>query len=248
MIKIKLVTSSLLLFALLSFWVAVNLYVDNRPQEPRLLYISKYYKPEDFIVPLPDEVERPTPVILEDTLGYKIKHALDGVEVHYQTTRLEYKGRYFITAYCNCSKCCTYANQPTASGVYPHYADYEHRYDEPTTCAIDRKIHSFGTTFYLKSMDRVYIGEDTGNGVKGKHLDLYFTDHASVEAFGSHYEDVYDLIIEEHSFVIDYDLTHPPAEHPKYPYWQRKLHYELFGYDLEQRGFGKREEFRKTNK
>lgn len=245
MIKIKVLTLSLLLFALICFCIAVNLYIDNRPQEPRLLYISKYFSREDFIVDLP-EVERPIYHDYKDTIGYKIKHSADGIEVHYQTTRLKYKGRYFITAYCNCSKCCTYANQATASGIYPHYADYENRYTEPTTCAIDRKIHSFGTTFYLKSMDRVYIGEDTGSGVKGYHLDLYFTDHASVEAFGSHYEDVYDLIIEEHSYIIDYDATHPHGyDHPKYPYWKRNLYYELFGYDLEKKGLGKREDFKK---
>lgn len=236
MIKVKTITLSLLLFALICFCIAVNLYIDNRPQEPRLLYISKYFSREDFIVDLPDKVERPKPVILENTLGYKIKHGLDGITVTWQTTRLEYKGRYFITAYCNCSKCCTYANQATASGIYPHYADYENRYTEPTTCAIDRKIHSFGTTFYLKSMDRVYIGEDTGNGVKGYHLDLYFTDHSSVEAFGSHYEDVYNLIIEDHSYIWNEDIAHPQTPRPRFQYWKRNLYYELFGYDIEKEG------------
>lgn len=233
--KIKSLTAALMVLSLIFFEIAIILYID-RPQEWRLLYISKVFSPQDFVCTLPDEVERVDPINLEETLYYKISHALDGIEVSWQTTRLEYKGRYYITAYCNCSKCCTYANQPTASGVYPHYADYENRYTEPTTCAIDRKIHSFGTTFYLESMDRVYIGEDTGNGVKGYHLDLYFPDHSYVQSYGSHFENVYDLIIEDHSYIWNDDLAHPKMEHPRFYSWQRKLHYELFGYDIETEG------------
>lgn len=99
-------------------------------------------------------------------------------------------GTYYITAYCSCSKCCWPSTNMTASGTTCHYEDNPR---EPTTCAIDRKLHSFGDTFYLKSEGRMYVAEDTGSAVKGKHIDLYFPDHSYVQSYGSHYETVYTV-------------------------------------------------------
>lgn len=104
----------------------------------------------------------------------------------YEVRELEELGSYYVTAYCNCSKCCTYANQATASGVFPHY---EEDPDTPTTCAIDPKLHSFGEVFLVDG--KTYIAEDTGSAVKGRHLDLFFDDHSAVESFGSYYTTVY---------------------------------------------------------
>ena len=57
----------------------------------------------------------------------------------------------------------------TASGATCHKGN-------PTTCAIDPKLHDFGDLFYIAEFDQVYVAEDTGSAVKGKHLDLYFWD------------------------------------------------------------------------
>ena len=244
MYKVKTLAVMLTAFALLCVQYAVIIY-EQKPQEWQLYPVFEdQFLPGDMVVPIPDEIDRPETLDLTKTLSYKVRHALDGVEVHYTTTRLESKGWYFITAYCSCSKCCYPSTNYTASGVQCHYADYEHRYDEPTTCAIDRSIHSFGDTFYLKSEDRVYVAEDTGSAVKGRHIDLYFPDHSYVQSYGSHWEEVYDLIIEEHSYIWNGDLAHPQTEHPRFPYWKTQLYFELFGYNLEEKGLGKREEFR----
>ena len=77
--------------------------------------------------PTPSPTATPTPVIYEEIT----------VKVRYK----ESLGSYFITSYCpyECG-----GSWQTASGATCHRADYEDRLKDPTTCAIDRKIHSFG--------------------------------------------------------------------------------------------------------
>lgn len=75
-------------------------------------------------------------------------------------------GKYYITGYTSIE--CG-GSTMTASGATVHKGD-------PTTCAIDPKLHDFGDLFYIPYFDQVYVAEDTGSAVKGKHLDLYFYD------------------------------------------------------------------------
>ena len=239
MYKVKTLAVMLTAFALLCVEYAVIVY-EQKPQEWELRRIYNDYKAEDMKAPIPDKINRPEPPDITATLSYQVRHGLDGLEIHYTTTRLESKGTYYITAYCSCSKCCYPSTNYTASGMECHYADYEQRYDEPTTCAIDRQIHSFGDTFYLASEDRVYIAEDTGSAVKGRHIDIYFPDHRYVQSYGSHWEEVYDLIVEDHYYIFGDSFAYSQPEHPRFYYWQRKTHYEFFGYDIEEYGLGGR--------
>ena len=75
-------------------------------------------------------------------------------------------GKYYITGYTSIE--CG-GSTMTASGATVHKGN-------PTTCAIDPKLHDFGDLFYIPYFDQVYVAEDTGSAVKGKHLDLYFYD------------------------------------------------------------------------
>lgn len=75
-------------------------------------------------------------------------------------------GKYYITGYTSVE--CG-GSTMTASGATVHKGN-------PTTCAIDPKLHDFGDLFYIPYFDQVYVAEDTGSAVKGKHLDLYFYD------------------------------------------------------------------------
>lgn len=75
-------------------------------------------------------------------------------------------GKYYITGYTSVE--CG-GSTMTASGATVHKGDQ-------TTCAIDPKLHDFGDLFYIPYFDQVYVAEDTGSAVKGKHLDLYFYD------------------------------------------------------------------------
>ena len=226
---------ALLSLALIFIEFAVIIY-EHKPCEWILYKVFDGFRAKDMECELPKEISKARAFRYEDSLSYKIRHYMDGKEITYTTTELRSKGWYFITAYCSCSKCCYPSTNLTASGVACHYASYENRYSEPTTCAIDRKLHSFGETFYLKSEDRVFVAEDTGSAVLGKHIDIYFPDHSMVASYGSHWEEVFDLIIIEHHYILSDALDAKENPHPRYQAWQRRLHLEMFGKDIEEEG------------
>ena len=94
-------------------------------------------------------------------------------------------GKYYITAYCNCSKCCgKWANGKTASGTTCHTGNI-------TTCAVDPRVIPMGTIIEVDG--KLYRAEDTGSAVKGNHIDIYLTDHKQVQKFNSHYSTIYKV-------------------------------------------------------
>lgn len=107
--------------------------------------------------------------------GYsEMKQTIDDLEFPTETMVLTSLGSYYITGYTSLE--CG-GSTMTASGKTVHKSSYEDRLKEPTTCAIDPKLHDFGDLFYVgEPFDSIYVAEDTGSAVKGKHLDLYFFD------------------------------------------------------------------------
>lgn len=81
-------------------------------------------------------------------------------------------GTFTITAYCGCRKCGTGSNR-TASGTTP---------TEGRTIAADTSILPFGTQVVIGGV--VYTVEDTGSGVRGNHIDIFFATHSRALAFG----------------------------------------------------------------
>lgn len=135
-------------------------------------------------------------------------------------TSLEY---YFITAYCpyECG-----GSWSTASGITCHRADYDHRLTEPTTCAIDRRLHSFGDEFYLPDFDRTFIGEDTGSAVKGKHLDLFYEDYADVISFPTGYYEVFSVEWEEVEVIVTEEDHEALEAIPPTEYYRKEVYEE----------------------
>jgi 3D (Asp-Asp-Asp) domain-containing protein len=141
---------------------------------------------------------------------YKSGYSHDGEVTTYTIMHKDYIGTYFITAYCPSE--CGYngENYPTgwttASGEICHRADWEDRLWSPTTCAVDRSIHSFGDMFYIEEFDRVFVAEDTGPGVNGRHLDLFYEEYDNVVSFPSGYYAVYSVWYEEVNYYPDGDV------------------------------------------
>jgi len=141
---------------------------------------------------------------------YKSGYSHDGEVTTYTIMHKDYIGTYFITAYCPSE--CGYngENYPTgwttASGEICHRADWENRLWSPTTCAIDRSIHSFGDMFYIEEFDRVFVAEDTGPGVNGRHLDLFYEEYDDVISFPTGYYAVYSVWYEEVTYYPDGDV------------------------------------------
>lgn len=172
----------LLSMAFLFSYFGIIAYRDDTPRSPR----ENHDKTE--IIPPPEKYVYPeynrTVAFFNNWLEPNI---LGNLQITYEYTRHQSLGYYYITAYCPAE--CGYngSNYPTgwrtASGTICHRADYENRLTEPTTCAISRSVHSFGDLFYLPDFDRVFIAEDTGGAVKGKHLDLFYFEYYDVQTF-----------------------------------------------------------------
>ncbi len=92
----------------------------------------------------------------------------------------KYIGKFVVTAYCACTKCCgPNARGITASGKAP-VANH--------TIAAD-KMFAFGTQLVVGN--QVYTVEDRGGGIKGYRIDIYFNTHQEALNFGRRTMDVY---------------------------------------------------------
>lgn len=87
-------------------------------------------------------------------------------------------GRYKVTAYCSCAKCCGKTNGMTASGVR---ATSGHTVAAPSTFA-------FGTQLEING--QVYTVEDRGGAIQGNRIDIYMDSHSQALAWGSRYVEV----------------------------------------------------------
>jgi len=100
-------------------------------------------------------------------------------EVDNTSSQGTYLGKFRLTAYCSCVRCCgKWAGGPTASGVMP---------------TAGRTIAMGGVPFgtKLRINGTVYTVEDRGTSYG--HVDVYFGSHAEALGFGSKYADVYQV-------------------------------------------------------
>ena len=96
-------------------------------------------------------------------------------------SNLVYLGRFKLTAYCNCSKCCgQWAGGPTATGTMPKAG---------RTIAVDPKVIPYGSRVVING--HTYVAEDCGGGIKNKRIDVFFATHSEALKFGVQYADVY---------------------------------------------------------
>lgn len=89
-------------------------------------------------------------------------------------------GKFTLTAYCGCSRCCGKSDGVTASGKK---AKANH------TIAVDKKKIPLGTEVVINKVK--YVAEDTGGGIKGNHIDIYFDSHSEALDFGRQKATVY---------------------------------------------------------
>jgi Uncharacterized protein conserved in bacteria len=91
----------------------------------------------------------------------------------------KYLGKFRLTAYCSCSRCCgQWAGGPTASGAMP---------------SAGRTVAMGGVPFgtKLRINGNVYTVEDRGTSYG--HVDIFFGSHSAALSFGSKYADVYQV-------------------------------------------------------
>ena len=90
-----------------------------------------------------------------------------------------YLGKFEITAYCHCAKCCGKSDGITASGT---------KTTADRTIAVDPRIIPLGSKILIDG--KIYVAEDVGGGIKGNHIDIYFPTHQAALNFGRQYKDV----------------------------------------------------------
>ena len=96
-------------------------------------------------------------------------------------SNLVYIGRFKLTAYCPCSKCCgKWAGGITSTGVM---AKANH------TIAVDPNVISYGSKVVVNG--HTYTAEDCGGAINGNRIDIYFNTHSEALKFGAQYADVY---------------------------------------------------------
>lgn len=91
-------------------------------------------------------------------------------------------GTFTLTAYCNCTKCCgKWAKyHQTALGTRPQ---------KNHTIAVDPNVIPLGTTVVINGNE--YVAEDTGSGVDGNHIDIFFESHQEALNFGKQKAEVF---------------------------------------------------------
>lgn len=95
---------------------------------------------------------------------------------------LEYIGEAKCTAYCGCRKCNgKWYGLPTASGT-----DYE----QGRTIAVDPDVIPLGTEVFIKGYGW-FVAEDTGYGIDGLAVDMYYDSHNEALQHGVQYVDVW---------------------------------------------------------
>lgn len=95
----------------------------------------------------------------------------------------EYLGRYKLTAYCPCEKCCGTNTGKTATGTIA---------TQGRTIGVNPKDIPYGTVVEIDGKE--YVAEDTGGAIGNNHIDIFFDNHADALDFGVKYADVYKVV------------------------------------------------------
>ena len=95
-------------------------------------------------------------------------------------TKLRSLGTFKITGYCPCSSCCGKSNGITASGK---------RATAGRTLAADTSKLPMGTKVVING--HTYTVEDVGGGVRGNHIDMFFSSHSAALQWGVRYVEVF---------------------------------------------------------
>ena len=109
-----------------------------------------------------------------------------------ETVMLIDLGRFTLTAYCSCEKCCgEYAlNRPIdENGNEIVYGSIGVRLVAGISIAVDPNVIPYGSEVIING--HTYIAHDTGGAIKGNRIDVYFDDHQEAWNFGTQYAEVY---------------------------------------------------------
>ena len=113
-------------------------------------------------------------------IGYEYKTIKTKVRIG----KKKYLGKFWITHYCPCSKCCGVGGgKITASGTRPTVG---------RTVGVNPKLIKYGTQLQI-GKQRGYVAEDTGGGIGWNHLDVFCSSHQEALNAGVGFKKVWAL-------------------------------------------------------
>lgn len=123
--------------------------------------------------------ENPVPMQTKETGGpdYEMPDEAEQIETALRD-QAEDLGEFTATAYCACKLCCGKTEDNPAYGITASGTTVK----EGRTIAVDPDIIPLGSTVWINGVE--YIAEDTGGAIKGKKVDIYFTDHQAALEYG----------------------------------------------------------------
>ena len=90
-------------------------------------------------------------------------------------------GKFKLTAYCSCKKCCGKTDGITSTGT---------KATQGRTIAVDTKVIPYRSKVIINGKE--YIAEDCGGAIKNNRIDIFFNNHQDALKFGVQYANVYD--------------------------------------------------------
>lgn len=90
----------------------------------------------------------------------------------------EPRGKFKLTAYCPCMKCCGKTDGITSTGTTAA---------EGRTIAVDPRLIPYGSTvtiYFADGTSHTYTAEDCGGAIKENRIDVFFDDHQAAREFG----------------------------------------------------------------
>lgn len=94
-------------------------------------------------------------------------------------------GKFVLTAYCSCEKCCGKhaLNRPKdESGNEIVYGASGAVLEQGVSIAVDPKVIPYGSVVLIDGSE--YTAHDCGGAIKGNRIDVYFESHEDAREFG----------------------------------------------------------------
>lgn len=104
-----------------------------------------------------------------------------------ESVKLVSLGRFKLTAYCSCSKCCGKWAYNRPNGIV--YGAIGEELKEGYSIAVDSNVIPYRTEVVING--HTYKAQDCGGAIKGNRIDVYFNNHDDALEFGVQYAEVF---------------------------------------------------------
>ena len=146
-------------------------HVENAEKIEKIEKVPVKNETEVEVETQPQPENEPEPESVEET---------EPAEKSESEPELKSLGRFKLTAYCACSKCCGKSDGITASGT---------KAKQGRTIAVDPKLIPYGTKVVING--RTYVAEDCGGSIKQNRIDVFFNSHKDALNFGIQHAEVF---------------------------------------------------------